>query len=41
LENQKEQWKKRIEEKMGKFFDDRLEAMMPCIIKKVEEHMKS
>lgn len=26
---------------MGKFFDDRLEAMMPCIIKKVEEHMKS
>ena len=26
---------------MGKFFDDRLEAMMPCIIKRVEEQMKN
>lgn len=26
---------------MAKFFDERLEAMMPCIIKKFEEHIKN
>lgn len=26
---------------MAKFFDERLEAMMPCIIKKVEEQIKN
>lgn len=29
-------WKKKFEEKMSKFVDERIESLIPCIVKKIE-----
>lgn len=34
-------WKKKMEEKMAKFVDARVEALLPFIIKKVEDKLQN
>ena len=36
----KKEWKRKVEEKMAKLVDERVELLIPCITKKVEDRIK-
>lgn len=33
----KEHWKKKMEEKMAKFVDERIQSLLPCLVKQIED----
>ena len=36
----RKEWKKKMEEKMASFIDDRLENLIPCLAQKIEAYLK-